>query len=71
MRLLDCPGPELARGPHGWRGGGPARCGGLTFISERVKKHFLEKKRGGSFLESGLEHELAISLGAHLGMARF
>ena len=42
----DCPGPELARGPHGWRGGGPARCGGLTFITERVKKRFSGKKRG-------------------------
>ena len=38
--------PKLARGPHGWRGGGPARCGGLTFITERVKKRFSEKKRG-------------------------
>ena len=59
------------RGPHGWGGGGPAGCGGLTLITERVKKTFSGKKRGGSFLESGLEHELTISLGAHLGRARF
>ena len=41
------------------------------FIAADHTGQLFRKKRGGSFLESGLEHELTISLGAHLGMARF